>query len=48
MNGFADMLITVFPILRLFDANLLIQKQYNIALEQWENASISAEEDEQN
>ena len=43
MNGFADMLITVFPILRLFDANLLIQKQYNIALEQWENASISAE-----
>ena len=43
MNGFADTLITIFPIMRLFDANLLIRNQYNTALEQWESASISEE-----
>ena len=43
MNGFADTLITIFPIMRLFDANFLIQKRYNAALEQWEIAGISEE-----
>ena len=43
MNGFADTLISVFPIVRLFHANLLIQNKYNTALEQWANASISEE-----
>lgn len=43
MNGFADTLINIFPVLRIFDANLLIQEKYNIALEQWEKASISEE-----
>lgn len=43
MNGFADMLITLFPVVKLFQANLLIQDKYNMALERWENASISEE-----
>lgn len=43
MNGFADTLISVFPIVRLFHANLLIQNKYNTVLEQWANASISEE-----
>ena len=43
MNGFADTLISIFPILRLFDATQLILKQYNEALERWESASISEE-----
>jgi ABC-type bacteriocin/lantibiotic exporter with double-glycine peptidase domain len=43
MNGFADTLITIFPIMKLFDANRLIREKYNAALEQWESASISAE-----
>jgi len=43
MSGFADTLITIFPIMRLFDANLLIQEKYNTALEEWEKASISQE-----
>jgi ABC-type multidrug transport system fused ATPase/permease subunit len=43
MNGFADTLITIFPIMRLFDANFLIQKRHNAALEQWEIAGISEE-----
>ncbi|WP_161496629.1 ABC transporter transmembrane domain-containing protein [Clostridium thermosuccinogenes] len=43
MNNFADTLITIFPVLRLFDANLLLQEKYNTALEQWESASISQE-----
>lgn len=43
MNGFADTLITLFPVLRLFDADPLIHDKYNMALEQWKNASILCE-----
>ncbi len=43
MNGFADTLITIFPILRLFDAANLIRDRYNMTLEQWERANITAE-----
>ncbi|NLC69560.1 MAG: ABC transporter ATP-binding protein [Clostridiaceae bacterium] len=43
MNSFADTLIAVFPILSLFDANLLMQEKYNAVLEQWKNACISEE-----
>jgi len=43
MNGFADTLITIFPVLRLFDANPLIQEKYDGALEEWKRASILEE-----
>ncbi len=43
MNGFAETLISLFPVLRLFDADPLIYDKYNAALEQWENASILSE-----
>lgn len=40
LNGFADTLIAIFPIMRLFDASALIQGKYNSVLGQWENAEI--------
>ena len=40
MNGFADTLITVFPVIRLFDAEALILSKYNTTLEEWERASL--------
>jgi len=43
MNGFADTLITVFPVLRLFDAANFIRVQYNKALDQWESAKVIEE-----
>jgi len=43
MNGFADTLISIFPVIRLFNAGPFIREQYNEALEEWENASIMAE-----
>jgi len=43
MNGFADTLITVFPILRLFDATSLMKKQYRESLNQWEAFTITEE-----
>ena len=43
LNGFTDTLISIFPIMRLFDASSLIQNKYNAALDCWENASIKEE-----
>jgi ABC-type multidrug transport system fused ATPase/permease subunit len=43
MNGSADTLITVFPILRLFDATALIKKNYQTLLASWEASSIQEE-----
>ncbi|HWT74885.1 MAG TPA: ABC transporter transmembrane domain-containing protein [Mobilitalea sp.] len=43
MNGFTDTLITIFPIIRLFNASNLIQKKYCAVLDQWEAASIIEE-----
>jgi len=40
LNGLADTLIAVFPIMRLFDASALIQGKYNAALGRWESAGI--------
>ena len=40
LNGFTDTLIVMFPIIRLFDASALICNKYDIALKQWESASI--------
>ena len=43
MNGFADTMITTFPILRLFNAASLIRNQYTNKLSQWESAGIIEE-----
>lgn len=43
MTGFADMLITLFPITRLFDANQLLHRQYDNALVEWKNATLREE-----
>lgn len=43
MNGFADILITLFPMIRLFDAGTLIREKYKGALDKWERASILEE-----
>jgi ABC-type bacteriocin/lantibiotic exporter with double-glycine peptidase domain len=43
MNGFADTLISVFPIMKLFEAVPLIQKQYDDVLRKWEKAGVKEE-----
>jgi len=43
MNAFADSLITLFPIVKLFEANRLIREKYKLALEKWESANILEE-----
>ena len=43
MTGFADTLITLFPVLRLFNAAPLVRRQYDHALEKWESAAIKEE-----
>lgn len=43
MNGFADMLVTTFPVLRLFNAAPLLCGKYGEALKRWETLSITEE-----
>lgn len=43
MSGFTETLITVFPIVRLFDASDLIRGKYNATLDEWEDAVITEE-----
>jgi len=43
MNGFADTLVTVFPVLRLFDAAPLLCTRYGAALTAWEATGIREE-----
>lgn len=43
MTGVADTLITVFPILRLFDAAAMMKHQYKASLDAWQAASIREE-----
>jgi ABC-type bacteriocin/lantibiotic exporter with double-glycine peptidase domain len=43
MTGFADTLITLFPIIRLFDANQLLHRQYDDALVEWKTATLREE-----
>ncbi len=42
-NGFTETLISVFPVMRLFDAASLIREKYDAALKKWENAGIKEE-----
>ena len=43
MNSFADSLLTLFPIIRLYDASPLILKGYNGAVGEWEGHTVRAE-----
>ncbi|MGF7144988.1 ABC-type multidrug transport system fused ATPase/permease subunit [Anaerotaenia torta] len=43
MNGFTDTLITVFPVLKLFDAASLMKKQYREALDRWQDRTVREE-----
>lgn len=43
MNGFADTLVSVFPVLRLFEAAPLLRRQYGAALDRWEAATLREE-----
>lgn len=43
ITGFTDKLITLFPVLRLYDATQLFSRQYDDALDKWESATIKEE-----
>ncbi len=43
MTGFADTLITLFPIIRLFDASQLLKGQYEEALAEWKTTTLCEE-----
>lgn len=43
MNGFADTLITLFPVVRLFDASKLIAEKYILKLQNWESLTVRRE-----
>jgi ABC-type multidrug transport system fused ATPase/permease subunit len=43
MTGFTDTVITLFPVLRLFDAMPLFSRKYDDALSKWESATIKEE-----
>ena len=43
MNGFADTLTTLFPVMKLFEATSLVGQGYNAALEVWEGAAVREE-----
>lgn len=43
MSGYADTLITLFPIIRLYHAKELLKQQYDDALLEWESATLREE-----
>lgn len=43
MNGYADTLLSLFPVIRLYDAAGLVLKGYSRELKDWETASIREE-----
>lgn len=43
MNGFTDTLLTLFPIIRIYEASKLIQKRYNNKVEEWQKTTIREE-----
>lgn len=43
MTGFADTLLAVFPVIRLFSATAIINRQYGRRLENWETATNKEE-----
>ena len=40
LNGFAESLVAVFPVMKLFDAVRLVRSKYDTALEEWEQAAV--------
>ncbi|WP_455716217.1 ABC transporter transmembrane domain-containing protein [Anaerosporobacter sp.] len=43
MNGFADILLTLFPIIRIYEANELLQNRYNDKVEEWKRTTSREE-----
>lgn len=43
LNGFAESLVAVFPVMKLFDAVKLVRSKYDAALEEWERAAVRQE-----
>ncbi|HEY8350733.1 MAG TPA: hypothetical protein VIM13_13005, partial [Clostridia bacterium] len=43
LNGFAESLVAVFPVMKLFDAVRLVRSKYDAALEEWERAAVRQE-----
>jgi ABC-type multidrug transport system fused ATPase/permease subunit len=43
MNGYADTLLTLFPVIRIYNASTLIFRRYNTELKKWEQLSIKEE-----
>jgi ABC-type multidrug transport system fused ATPase/permease subunit len=43
MNGYADMLLTLFPIIRLYDAARMTIDGYTDAVKTWENYTVKSE-----
>lgn len=43
MSGYADILVSLFPIIKLYDAKSLLMGKYNESLSIWEHASIKEE-----
>ena len=43
MNGFANTLIELFPMIHIYNAGVLIQKQYEGSVNQWETNTIKEE-----
>ncbi len=43
MNGFTDTLISIFPVIKVFDAARLLRGKHDNALNQWESLSVKAE-----
>ncbi len=43
MNGFADTLVTLFPVMKMFSAMPLVGQEYGAALLGWENAAVREE-----
>lgn len=43
MNGMADTILTLFPIIKLYEAGRMMTKQYHSSVEVWEKTSIKEE-----
>lgn len=43
MNGFTDTLLTLFPIIRIYEASELIQNRYDNKVEEWKTITIREE-----
>ena len=43
LNGFAESLVAVFPVMKMFDAVQLVRSKYDAVLEEWERAAVRQE-----